>query len=234
MSKTYIIVGGNQGIGKALFEKLINENTKLITITRNKIAVNHSNHISICADVCDSFPEISTGASSIDGLVYCPGTITLKPFTNIKTNEFIQDFHINVIGLINTLQYCIPLLKNSQSSSVIAFSTIASCIGMSYHSSVACSKSAIEGLMKSLAAEYASHKIRFNVIAPSIVDTPLASGILNTDAKRAEIAKKHPLKKIGDAQELAELTYFLLSDSSSWITGQVIHADGGLSSISKI
>ncbi len=234
MNKTYVIIGGNQGIGEACFNKLKLQEDRIITVTRQPVESNYNMHSGFNADVCDTFPNLTEHTSSIDGVIYCPGSITLKPFSNIDTNAFIQDFNINVLGLVNTLQHCLPLLKNADNSSVVAFSTIASELGMSYHSSIACSKSALEGLMKSLAAEYAKHKIRFNVIAPSIVDTPLAKNILTNESKKQEIAKKHPLKKIGSPDEIADIALFLLSPSSSWMTGQIIHADGGLSSISKI
>lgn len=231
----YLIIGGNQGIGAACFNKLIQDEHQVITVTRNPFnSNNHKLHTSLNADICNSFPDIQQHAESLDGLIYCPGTINLKPFLNTKPSDFIHDFEINVLGLINTLQNSIPLLKKSQQASVIAFSSIASKLGMNYHSSIATSKSAIEGLIKSLAAEYAADNIRFNAIAPSIVDTPLASKILTTEQKKTAIAKKHPLNKIGSANEIADIALFLLNPSSAWVTGQIIHADGGLSSISKI
>ncbi len=231
----YLIIGGNQGIGAACLDKLIQDGNQVITITRNPFnSYNNELHTSLNADVCKSFPDIQQYTETLDGLIYCPGTINLKPFLNTKPVDFIHDFEINVLGLINTLQHTIPLLKNSQQASIVAFSSIASKLGMNYHSSIATSKSAIEGLIKSLAAEYATHNIRFNAIAPSIVDTPLASNILTNEQKKTAIAKKHPLNKIGSTDEIAAIALFLLNPSSAWVTGQVIHADGGLSSISKI
>ena len=233
-NKTFLIIGGNQGIGQACFNKIIQQGNLAVTITRSPFPSTSDMHISLNADVCDSFPDLQQHIEKIDGIIYCPGSINLKPFTSLKKQDFLNDFEKNVLGLINTIQNCLPLLKNNKASSVVAFSTVACQLGMSYHSSIATSKSAIEGLIKSLAAEYATHKIRFNAIAPSIVDTPLASKILSSDIKKKEIANKHPLKTIGSAEEIADIALFLLSDSSAWVTGQVIHADGGLSSISKI
>ena len=232
--KTYLIIGGNQGIGNACLLKLIDQGHQVITITRTECKKVNQQHIVINQDVCDSFPQLNTYTDSLDGLIYCPGSINLKPFTRLDKNDFIQDFDKNVLGLVSSVQHSLPLLKQSTSASVVAFSTIASTLGMSYHASVATCKSAIEGLMKSLAAEYAMQKIRFNVIAPSIVDTPLASSILTNEDKKKEIANKHPLKTIGNAENIADIAVMLLGNSATWITGQVIHADGGLSSISKI
>ncbi len=235
MNKTYLMIGGNSGIGEACLRRIIEQNHRLITVTRTELkSANVSLHTALKADASTTLPDIEDYTQSLDGVIYCPGTISLKPFTSTLIENFRNDFEINVIGLVNTLQCSLPLLKNSPKASVVAFSTIASKLGMPYHSSIATSKCAVEGLIRTLAAEYASNNIRFNAIAPSIVDTPLAARILTNNQKKEEIARKHPLKKIGSADDIASLTMYLLSEDSSWITGQVIHSDGGLSSISKI
>lgn len=235
MNKTYLMIGGNSGIGEACLKIIIEQNQRLITITRTDLkSANASLHTALKADACKTLPDIGAYTQSLDGVIYCPGTISLKPFISTQIENFRNDFEINVIGLVNTLQKSLSLLKNNSKASVVAFSTIACKLGMPYHSSIAASKCAVEGLIRTLAAEYASSNIRFNAIAPSIIDTSLAGKILTNNQKKEEIARKHPLKKIGSADEIASLAMFLLSDDSSWITGQVIHSDGGLSSISKI
>ena len=166
----------------------------------------------------------------IDGFVYCPGTINLRPFRSLKLETFRSDLELNLIGAIKTLQIILTRLQKSPSSSIIFYSTVAVKIGMPFHSSVSSSKSALEGLTKSLAAEFAP-KIRVNCIAPSIVNTPLANKFLNTEDKIEKAAARHPLNMIGTAKEIAQLTQYLLDEKSKWITGQIINIDGGISSV---
>ena len=168
--------------------------------------------------------------NQIDGFVYCPGTINLRPFRSLKLETFRSDLELNLIGAIKTLQIILTRLQQSPSSSIIFYSTVAVKTGMPFHSSVSSSKSALEGLTKSLAAEFAP-KIRGNCIAPSIVDTPLANKFLNTEDKIEKAAARHPLNKIGTAKEIAQLTQYLLDEKSKWITGQIINIDGGISSV---
>ena len=170
----------------------------------------------------------------IQGIVYLPGSIALKPFKSLKTEHFISDFQINVIGAVNVLKAYESNLKAYDGvSSVVLFSTVAVQKGMAFHASIASAKGAIEGLTRSLAAEW-SPQVRVNCIAPSIVDTPLASRLLRTDKQREASAARHPLQRIGTAYEMAHTIDFLLSDKSSWMTGQVISVDGGMSAIQKI
>ena len=168
--------------------------------------------------------------SKIDGFAYCPGSINLRPFRGLKPEAFINDFEINVMGAVRCLQSIQPLLVASEQASVVLFSTVAVQTGMSFHASVAASKGALEGLARSLAAEWAP-KVRVNVIAPSITNTPLANRFLNNDTKKEKASQRHPLKRIGTTQDVAQLASFLLSDKSSWMTGQVIGLDGGMSSL---
>jgi NAD(P)-dependent dehydrogenase (short-subunit alcohol dehydrogenase family) len=167
---------------------------------------------------------------SIDGLVYCPGSIKLKPFSRIKPNQFEADFQLQVLGAIKVLQGALPALKANTGGSVVMFSTVAVQSGFNFHSQVATSKGAVEGLIRSLAAEWAPN-IRVNGIAPSITNTPLAGSLLSTDQKKQANAEKHPLKRIGTPEDIANMAEFLLSDNSSWITGQIMHVDGGMSSL---
>ena len=167
---------------------------------------------------------------SLDGLVYFPGSITLKPFHRLTEEDFLHDFRINCLGAAAAIQAALPALKAAPSASIVLFSTVAVAQGMPFHASISAAKGAVEGLALSLAAELAP-KIRVNVIAPSLTDTPLANSLLNSDAKRESAAKRHPLQQVGDPEDTAKLTAFLLSDAARFMTGQVLRPDGGLSSI---
>jgi 3-oxoacyl-[acyl-carrier protein] reductase len=171
--------------------------------------------------VLTDLPEV------IHGVVYCPGSINLRPFNRLTAQDFLNDFQQNVLGAIAVIQYLLPRLKKADGASIVLFSTVAVKIGMPFHASIAAAKGAVEGLAKSLAAELATSKIRVNVIAPSLTDTPLASALLSSDEKREAAAKRHPLNSIGSADEIGQLVAFLIQDNSRWITGQVIGVDGG-------
>lgn len=230
--KHYLIAGAGKGIGLAIASSLSNQH-HLTAITRSASPELEKTTASIIyADlVSDTWSESVQLPESLDGLVYCPGSINLKPFSRLSKNDFLHDFHQNVLGAISLIQRCLPALKRSSNASVILFSTVAVKTGMSFHSSIAVSKAGVEGLVRSLAAEYASSNIRFNAIAPSLVETPLSSSLTNTPERKESAAKRHPLQRIGNAEEVAALASFLLSDNASWITGQVIGIDGGMGSI---
>ena len=227
--KNYLVIGGSSGIGKEISELLSNENIVFST-SRNEINESNENIRHIKYDVLEDELDPELLPDQIDGFVYCPGTINLRPFRSLKLETFRSDLELNLIGAIKTLQIILPRLQQSPSSSIIFYSTVAVKTGMPFHSSVSSSKSALEGLTKSLAAEFAP-KIRVNCIAPSIVNTPLANKFLNTEDKIEKAAARHPLNKIGTAKEIAQLTQYLLDDKSKWITGQIINIDGGISSI---
>lgn len=176
----------------------------------------------------ESAPDLSL--ETIDGFAYCPGTINLKPFHGLKLEDFQMDFEVNVKGAIKTLQPIVKQLKKQGNASIVFFSTVAVQQGMPFHSSVAASKGALEGLTRSLAAELAPH-VRVNCIAPSVTDTPLASRILSSEEKKEASGKRHALNRVGSADEVARLAAFLLSDESGWMTGQIIGLDGGMSAI---
>lgn len=165
-------------------------------------------------------------------MVYCPGSINLLPFKRIKQEAFLSDFNLQVLGAIKVLQKALPALRKSANPSIVLFSTVAVQSGFNFHAQVAVSKGAIEGLTKSLAAEFAP-KIRVNAIAPSLTDTPLANKLLNTPQKKEANANRHPLKRIGTVADIAQAANFLLSENASWITGQIIHVDGGMSTIKQ-
>ncbi len=229
--KNYLIVGASSGIGKQIAIQLANAQNKVYaTYCKNEVDYIHD-HISYhFLDTTLPDLDFSYLPESIEGVVYCPGSILLKPFERIKPEDYIKDYELNVLGAIKTLQLLIPRLKKSASASIILISSIAVQLGMSYHTVVASSKGAIEGLTRALAAEYAP-KIRVNCIAPSLTNTPLADSFLNTEQKIEANAQRHPMKRIGTPEDMANLVEFLLSDKASWITGQIIHIDGGLSSL---
>ena len=227
--KNYLVIGGSSGIGKEISELLSKENIVFST-SRNEINESNENIRHIKYDVLEDELDPELLPDQIDGFVYCPGTINLRPFRSLKLETFRSDLELNLIGAIKTLQIILTRLQQSPSSSIIFYSTVAVKTGMPFHSSVSSSKSALEGLTKSLAAEFAP-KIRVNCIAPSIVNTPLANKFLNTEDKIEKAAARHPLNKIGTAKEIAQLTQYLLDDKSKWITGQIINIDGGISSV---
>jgi NAD(P)-dependent dehydrogenase (short-subunit alcohol dehydrogenase family) len=226
----YLIVGASSGIGQALSNQLIAGGHSVYGTyhKNNRPASGFAAYHPL--DVLNESLDLSFIPDVVDGMVYCPGAVNLKPFARIKPEDFISDYQLQVIGAVRVIQACLPKLKNSSIPSIVLFSTVAVQTGFNFHSLVASSKGAVEGLTKALAAEFAP-KIRVNCIAPSITDTPLAGTLLNTDEKKEANAQRHPLKKIGRPQDLANLAEFLLSEKSSWITGQVIHADGGMSSV---
>lgn len=227
----YLIVGASSGIGQATAETLLS-NGHLVYATYNMHPISDEkiNLSSIQFNALEDELEESWLPDRLDGLVYCPGSIQLRPFERIKSDDFVQDFQLQVVGSIKVLQKVLPKLKQSEHASVVLFSTVAVQTGLNFHSQVASSKGAIEGLVRSLAAEYAP-KVRFNAIAPSLTDTPLANALINTDQKRDANAQRHPMKRIGKSSDMAAMVEFLLSEKSSWVTGQVLHVDGGFSTI---
>lgn len=222
---TYLIVGCSYGIGEQMAIQLMAKGHKVIGISRSA-AAHVDEHIALDI-LTDQLPPI---AEPLDGLVYCPGSINLKPFKGLKLDDYKRDLEINTFGLIKTLQQYQTNLKDAPTSSVVFFSTVAVQTGMPFHASIAVSKGAIEGLTRSLAAEWAP-KIRVNCIAPSLTQTPLASRLLDTDAKRAASEERHPLKKYGNSEHIAAMACFLLSQQADFMTGQIIKMDGGISAI---
>ena len=227
MKKNILIIGASSGIGNSIVEKTKKDyNIYVANRTSANLNLKEVTYISFDAtkDVLDDLliPDI------IHGLIYCPGSINLKPFKMLQIEAIRQDMEINFFSMVNVISSIIP--KMTEKASILMFSTVAVGTGMPFHTSIAAAKGAVEGFAKSLAAEYAP-KIRVNVIAPSLTDTPLAKRLLGNDKKRELMAQKHPLKRVGNVEDIAHMAAFLISDKSGWITGQVIGIDGGLSQI---
>jgi len=224
--KNVLIVGGSKGIGNAILTSLINE-CKIINISRTPPEFDHPNLKHYSLDILtDDLP----GITDIDVLIYCPGSINLKPISRLSLDDFKEDFEINVIGAVKVIQKYLDALKRGKKPAILLFSTVATKLGMPFHASVAASKSGIEGLVKSLAAELAP-TVRVNAIAPTVTDTELASKLLRNDRMKESISDRHPLKKYLDPQEVADMAQFLISDKATSISGQIFDLDCGIVSV---
>ncbi len=222
-----LIIGASSGIGKSLAELLVQDGHQIFGTYHNKAVESrssiHYQQFDVLGDAkLQNLPE------ELDALVYCPGSINLLPFHRIEEEAFVDDYRLQVVGAIKVIQEVLPRLKKSGNASIVLFSTVAVQNGFNFHSQVAASKGAIEGLTRSLSAEFAP-TIRVNAIAPSLTDTPLASRLLNSEEKKKVNAERHPLKKLGEAGDIAEAAYYLLSQRSKWMTGQILKVDGGMS-----
>jgi NAD(P)-dependent dehydrogenase (short-subunit alcohol dehydrogenase family) len=230
-TKTFLIIGGSTGIGNHLAHQLAVKHRVHATYNKHTPIPPDNDRLSFhYCNVTEEQSDFSYLPENLHGIVYCPGSINLKPFARIQPEDFITDYRLNVIGAVKIIQQLLPKLKSAGNAAIVLFSTVAVQQGFNFHSMVAASKGAVEGLTKALAAELAP-SIRVNCIAPSITETPLSSSLLNTDAKKEGNASRHPLKRIGTPEDIANMAAFLLSDESSWITGQIMAVDGGMSSI---
>jgi len=228
MSRNILLIGGSHGIGNAIVQHLHEGNNVFVASRENENLPDGVTHIKFDAST-DSL-DVSALPDSLDGFVYCPGSINLKPFKMLKQEQFEEDMQINFFSLIKVTRDVLPLLTKDGNSSIVFFSTVAVQTGMPFHTSVAAAKGAIEGFAKALAAEYAP-TVRVNVIAPSLVDTPLAGRLLNNDAKKEKMGDLHPLKRVGTADDIAGLAVYLLEQNAGWMTGQVLGLDGGKSTL---
>jgi len=227
--KNILLIGGSYGIGLAIIKELENKNNVFVA-SRTAEAIDHLNVTHIPFDVTTDSLDVSKLPAIIDGLVYCPGSINLRPFKGLKIETFESDMQINFFNMVKVVQQLLPQLTASNQASIVLFSSVAASMGMPFHTSVAAAKGAIEGFAKALAAEYAP-KIRVNVIAPSLTNTPLADKFLNNETKQEKSAERHPLKRFGQPEDLAQMANFLLSENASWISGQILHVDGGMSTL---
>ena len=226
----YLVIGASSGIGKEIALQLSNDGHQVFgTFNKHEPSDEKNNTSFFHMDVLSDFalPDLP---DEIAGIVYCPGSINLKPFERIRPEDFEIDYKLQVVGAIKLIQMVLPRLKRAENASILLFSTIAAQTGLPYHTQVASSKAALEGLTRALAAELAP-KIRVNCIAPSLTDTPLAASLLNTNQKAEANALRHPLKRIGKAEDIAAMAGFLLSEKANWITGQILHVDGGMSAV---
>ncbi|MGB5273042.1 MAG: SDR family oxidoreductase [Flavobacteriaceae bacterium] len=227
MNKNILMIGGSHGIGLAMVQQMQKDH-KVFVASRSKDAMEGLSVTYIPFDAATDELDLSLLPEELHGFVYCPGSINLKPFKMMSLDTFQEDMQINFFSMVKVLKTILPKLADG--ASVVLFSTVAVGTGMPFHTSVASAKGAIEGFAKSMAAEYAP-KLRVNVIAPSLVDTPLAGRLLNNDKKREMMAERHPLKRVGTPADIANIATFLLSDKSTWMTGQIVSVDGGIGSL---
>tara|TARA_Y100000816_G_scaffold276701_1_gene246146 strand:- start:4921 stop:5574 length:654 start_codon:yes stop_codon:yes gene_type:complete len=216
MAKT-LLIGANSTIAKALQE---NSDREFLTFSRSEGTLNLDGDLSELDDVSD-----------IDGLVYFPGTINLKPFTMLKDDDYLDDFKINVLGAAKVVKKVINKLKDSNGASVVFVSSVAASLGLPFHASIAASKSALEGMSRALAAEYANAKVCFNLVAPSLTKTNLSTNLLKTERLVEASKERNPMKEIGEPEKIAKTIDFLLDAHNNWMTGQVIHIDGGMNNL---
>ena len=227
MKKNILLIGGSRGIGLAI-AKLLNDKYQVFVASRTAEGLERLNVKHIPFDATTEVLDTSVLPDEIHGFAYCPGSINLKPFKMMSLETFQEDMQLNFFSLVKVVKQIIP--KMAEGASMVFFSTVAVGMGMPFHTSVAASKGAIEGFAKSMAAEYAP-KIRVNVVAPSLVDTPLATRLLSNDRKREMMSERHPLKRVGEASDIANIAVFLLNEKSTWMTGQIVGVDGGMSTL---
>jgi NAD(P)-dependent dehydrogenase (short-subunit alcohol dehydrogenase family) len=227
MKKNILLIGGSHGIGLEIV-RLLQDSHNLFVASRTSEELDSLNVTHIPFDVTKDELDLTALPESLHGFVFCPGSINLKPLKMMGLDAFREDMEINFFSLVKVTKAIMPRL--AEGSSAVFFSTVAVGVGMPFHTSVAAAKGAIEGFAKALAAEY-TPKVRVNVIAPSLVDTPLASRLLNNDRKKEMMAERHPLKRVGTPGDIANMAAFLLREDSGWMTGQVLGVDGGISTL---
>ncbi|MBB5635001.1 NAD(P)-dependent dehydrogenase (short-subunit alcohol dehydrogenase family) [Pedobacter cryoconitis] len=230
--KNILVIGGSSGIGLSLVKLLHQQNANVYVVSRSASEDWPEDVQYLLADITGNLDSLAAFLpAELHGLVYSVGSINLKPFGRLTEEDFLKDYQVNVLGAARIIQQSIKQLKNAGASSIVLISSVAAKIGMPYHASIAAAKAAVEGLAISLAAEFAAQQIRVNVVAPSLTNTPLAQNLLSSPEKREASAKRHPLGKIGQPEDISRLITFLLSEESNWITGQIIGIDGGLGKI---
>lgn len=229
--KNILIIGASSGIGHALAQQLQQAGATLFTAGRTQPDGITATHMTWDVTKTPAEEALNQLPDVLHGLVYCPGTINLKPFQRLTIEDYRNDLEVNVLGAVAAIHACYARIKKSKDGSIVLFSTVAAKLGMGMHSSVSVAKSAVEGLTKSLAAELAPFNVRVNAVAPSLTDTPLAGFLLADDNKREAGNKRHPLGRVGTPADIAGMAAYLLTDPASWITGQIIGVDGGMGSL---
>jgi NAD(P)-dependent dehydrogenase (short-subunit alcohol dehydrogenase family) len=234
--KKILVVGASSGIGYAVLEQLRSRGAEVYAWSRSEPeggfpdGITYS-QVDVTQDVSEQNPQFP---NDLDGVVFAPGTISLGAFKQLKPQVYLDDYDLNVVGAVRVIQAVQGALVAGSGASVVMYSTVAAGVGMQFHASIASAKAALHGLTKTLSAEFAEKNVRFNLVAPSLTDTPLAGRLLSNEKKRDAAAQRHPLKRVGTPQDIARATLFFLDPENSWITGQVIGVDGGLSAISGL
>ena len=238
MSGKYLIFGATGSIGSNLAKIMVSKNQDVQLIGRDENGLNTlASELSCNYSVVDVLDEQSIKnlknefeGVEIAGIAYCVGSIDLKPVRAVKKDDFMKCFDLNFFPIVETIKNFQDNLKKNKGS-IVMFSTVAVQRGFTNHSIIASVKGAIEGLTVSLAAEFAPN-IRVNCIAPSLTKSKIADPILKNKLIAEGVAKAHPMKRIGEGKDAAAMAQFLLSQDSSWITGQIIGVDGGRSKLS--
>lgn len=230
--KNVLVIGGSSGIGAAIVDELLEQDYRVTaTFRSHEISLDHPNLFKQRFDVLEDDPS-SIQLDEVDAIVYAPGSIDLKPFNRFEVSDLQSDLQLNALAAFNVIKSLYSKLRKGKDPSVVLFSTVAVQTGFPYHLQVGISKGAVEGMVRALAAEFAP-RIRVNAIAPSLTDTPLAGNMLSTEEKKKANGDRHPLGRVGEPKDIAAVAEFLVSDRSSWVTGQIMHVDGGMSSIKK-
>lgn len=235
MAKQFLIVGGSTGVGKSLTQILLEAGHRVFVASRQaESRLEPADNLSVhTIDALNELADWSFLPEKLDGVVYCGGSINLKPFHRLKNADFLEDFKVNLLGAVNTIQAALPALKKAEQGAIVLFSSVAVLRGLTFHSSVSAAKGGIEGLTRALSAEFAPN-IRVNAVALSLTDTPMAEKLLGSESKREAGNARHPLKRVGRPEDAANAAAFLLGSESSWITGQIIQVDGGMSTIQNL
>ena len=230
MKRTYLVVGHSSGIGLALTRRALEEGHSVVGLSRRASGISMPGLSERQADVLEVDLASLGLPATLDGVAYCPGSLNLKSFRALKETNFLDDFRVSALGAVRVLQATANALKAGRQPGVVLFSTVAVRQGMPFHASIAMAKGAVEGLTRSLAAEWAP-AIRVNAVAPSLTDTPLAARLLSSEERVQASRDRHPLRQVGQPDDIAATAFFLLGDQSRWITGQVWGVDGGMSSV---
>ena len=238
-NRHFLVAGGSHGIGFEITRRLVAEGNHVTVLSRTEgelgsLAPSVADKVThIVFDVTSDDATSFSLPDSLSGFAYCPGSINLTPVKMTKPETMRADFELNVVGAVRLMQHALPAMKSAEHSSVVLFSTVAVGRGIAMHTPVAAAKGAVEGIARTWAAEFAPI-IRVNCIAPALTDTPLSERLLANENRRKSMAEMYPLGRIGLAEDIASVAMFLLSDQSSWMTGQVIGVDGGLSHVQKV